>query len=216
MKHLKLFLLPWLYKILVSLIMLSCRVKQIGREIEEPLKKQGKTWIYTTWHENTATTVWVIRNGQVAMMASDSKDGEIISRGIRLFGNIPVRGSASKGGAKAVKAMVKLLKQGHLAAITPDGPRGPVRQLQSGVIYISLMSGSPIVPAHVVASREWVFPTWDSHRLPKPFSKVIVSVGAPFFVDRSRLKQNEAEVIAEVEQLMQQNIERAEQALHRF
>ncbi|MEN8213315.1 MAG: lysophospholipid acyltransferase family protein [Pseudomonadota bacterium] len=213
MKRLKLFLIPWLYKVVVSLIMLSCRVTFIGREVEEPLKQQGKTWIYTAWHENTATAVWAKRNDKVAMMASDSKDGEIIARGIRLFGNIPVRGSASRGGAKAVKAMVRLLKEGHLAAITPDGPRGPLRQLQSGVLYISLLAGSPIVPFHVVASREWVFPSWDRHRLPKPFSRVIGAVGAPYVVDRQRLKQDEAGVIAEVEELMQQNVERAEQAL---
>ena len=213
MKHLKLFLLSRLYKIVVSMIMLSCRVKYIGREIEEQLKKQGKTWIYTAWHENTAMTAWFIRNQQVAMMASDSKDGEIIARGISLFGNIPVRGSASKGGAKAVKAMVKLLKQGHSAAITPDGPRGPARQLQRGVLYISLISGSPIVAAHIVASREWVFPTWDKPRIPKPFSKVIVSIAPPYFVERSRVKLDETAVIAEVEELMQQNVERAEREL---
>jgi len=212
-KHFKLLLLSWLYKTVVSAIMLTCRVKYVGKEIEEQLIKQGQTWIYAAWHENTAMTAWFIRNEKVAMMASDSKDGEIIARGIRLFGNIPVRGSASKGGAKAVKAMVKLLKQGHSAAITPDGPRGPVRQLQRGVLYISLMSGSPIVAAHIVASREWVFPTWDRHRLPKPFSKVVVSFSGPCFVERKRVKQNEAAVIEEVQQLMQLNVERAEQAI---
>jgi len=193
--------------------MLTCRVKYIGKEIEEQLKKQGQTWIYAAWHENTALTAWFIRNEKVAMMASDSKDGELIARGISLFGNIPVRGSASKGGAKAVKAMVKLLKQGHSAAITPDGPRGPVRQLQKGVLYISLMSGSPIVAAHIAANREWVFPSWDKHRLPKPFSKVVVSYSGPYFIERNKLRQNEAAVAAEVQQLMQQNVERVEREL---
>lgn len=195
--------------------MLTCRVKYFGKEIEEQLKKQGQTWIYAAWHENTAMTAWFIRNENVAMMASDSKDGELIARGISLFGNIPVRGSASKGGAKAVKAMVKLLKQGHSAAITPDGPRGPVRQLQKGVLYISLMSGSPIVAAHIAASREWIFPSWDKHRLPKLFSKVVVSYSEPYFVDRNKLNQSEAAVIAEVQQLMQQNVERVERELLR-
>ncbi len=193
--------------------MLTCRVKYLGKEIEEQLKEQGQTWIYAAWHENTAMTAWFIRNENVAMMASDSKDGELIARGISLFGNIPVRGSASKGGAKAVKAMVKLLKQGHSAAITPDGPRGPVRQLQKGVLYISLMSGSPIVAAHIAANREWVFPSWDKHRLPKPFSKVVVSYSGPYFIDRNKLKQNETAVAAEVQQLMQQNVERVEREL---
>ncbi len=209
----KLLLFAWLYKTVVNTIMLTCRVKYIGKEVEAQLKREGQPWIYAAWHENTAMTTWFIRNQKVAMMASDSRDGELIASGIRLFGNIPVRGSSSKGGAKAVKAMVKLLKQGHSAAITPDGPRGPVRQLQRGILSIALMSGCPIVAAHIAASREWVFPTWDKHRLPKPFSKVVVSYSATYYVERNKLKQNEAAVMAEVQQLMQHNVERVEREL---
>lgn len=211
--RLTLWLLPFLYQWIMNLLMFTCRVEFVGREHIEHLKASGDSWIFTAWHENTAVSVWSERKTGAAMMASDSKDGEYIARGIERMGNLPVRGSASRGGAKAAKAMVKALKSGRPAAITPDGPRGPARKLQSGVLYISAMSDCPIVPYHVVAKREWVLTSWDRHRIPRPFSRVVISIGKPYRVDRQRLKNDESGLLDEVERAMQWNVETAEKAL---
>jgi hypothetical protein len=207
-RRLSLVLVPWLYRAAFTLILWTCRVRFVGREPVTELEKQGCTWIFSSWHENTGAAVALERNRRMAMMASDSRDGEYIARGIEAFGNIPVRGSKSSGGAKAAKAMTRWLKSGHSAAVTPDGPRGPRRELQPGVLWIGALSGAPLVPYHVTASRQWVLKkTWDKHRIPKPFSKVFVAVGPPYFVDRARLKDDEAGVIAEFEQRMNRNAE---------
>ncbi|MEN8174452.1 MAG: lysophospholipid acyltransferase family protein [Pseudomonadota bacterium] len=209
-----LWLVPRLYKLLMTMIMGTCRVRFIGRDAVGRLEEQGRTWIFTAWHENTAVSVFTERRKGLAMMASDSRDGEFIARGIEVVGNIAVRGSSSRGGAKAVKSMVRWLKSGHSAAVTPDGPRGPRHQLQPGIFWISVMSGAPLVPYHVVASRQWVFRrTWDQHRIPKPFSRVFVAVGEPYFVDRERLRSDEAGILAEFAQRMAENVSRAEAAL---
>ena len=205
-----LFLLPGLYRLLIGLLMATCKVRFTGRESLDKLAADGKSWIFGSWHENTAVSVYSERNTGCAMMASDSKDGAIIARGIELCGNIPVRGSSSKGGSKAAKAMVRLLRKGHPAAITPDGPRGPRHELQSGILMISAMSGCPIVPYHFVADRQWVFTSWDRHRLPKPFSTVWISVGKPYSVDSKRLAEEPEAVQLEVTELMMANVENAE------
>lgn len=206
-----LWLAPRLYHWALSAILATCRVRFLGRERVEALERQDRTWIFTSWHENTAVAVALERNGRLAMMASDSRDGEYIARGIERFGNIPVRGSSSKGGAKAAKSMAKWLRSGHSAALTPDGPRGPRRELQSGVLWIGALSGAPLVPYHVAATREWRLErTWDRHRIPKPFSTVYVAVGEPFFVDRERLKSDETGMVSEFSQQMDANAERAE------
>ena len=75
------------------------------------------------------------------------------------------------------------------------------------------MSGSPIVPYHAVANREWTLTSWDKHRIPKPFSRVIISVGTPYQVDKQLLKEDEADVLKKVSNLMQKNVERAEQEI---
>lgn len=204
---------PRLYQWLITGILATCRVRRLGGEGVDRLEAAGRTWIYTAWHENTAAAVGLERRRALAMMASDSKDGELIARGIECLGNIPVRGSSSKGGAKAAKAMTRWLRAGHSAAVTPDGPRGPRRELQPGVLWIAALSGAPVVPYHVAATREWVLlRTWDRHRIPKPFSTVYVAIGEPFHVDRGRLQPDEAALVAEVADRMRVNAEVAEQA----
>lgn len=204
-------LLPYLFKMLGIALLATCRVRYVGREHLDRLAAAGKTWVYANWHENTAVSVVVERDRQIALMASDSRDGEYIARAISLLGNIPVRGSSSKGGSKAVKAMVRLLRSGHSAGVTPDGPRGPRRHAQSGVLWISVMAGVPVVPCHIVASREWVFArTWDRHRLPKPFSKVYVVFGEPWTPGRQALRDDEAGELAELERRMATVVNQAE------
>lgn len=204
-----LFLLPRLYRFVTGLIVSTCRVRFVGRERVDRLAGEGRSWIFGSWHENTAIAVYLERNTASAMMASDSRDGEIIARGIELCGNIAVRGSSSKGGAKAAKSMVRLLRQGHPAAVTPDGPRGPWRELQSGILMISAMSGCPIVPYHFEADRQWVLRSWDKHRIPKPFSTLWVSIGEPCEVDRKRLTAEPERVRLEVQERMMENLANA-------
>lgn len=207
-------LLPWLYKVLITSILATCRVVFLGRERVEALQHAGRTWVFTAWHETTGASVALERNQRLAMMASDSRDGEYIARGIELLGNIPVRGSSSKGGAKAVKTMTKWLRSGHSAAVTPDGPRGPRRVLQPGILWIGALSGAPLVPYHVAATREWVLEkTWDRHRFPKPFATVYVAIGEPYVVDRQRLQDDEAAVLREFGERMARNVEVAEGAV---
>jgi len=207
---------PRLYKWLAVALLASCRVRFIHRERVARLEREGRTWIFTAWHENTAASVALERNKKLAMMASDSRDGEYIARGIERLGNIPVRGSSSRGGTKAVKSMVRWLRSGHGAAVTPDGPRGPRRVMQPGVLWIGALAGSPLVPYHVVATRQWTLErAWDRHRIPKPFSTVYVGIGEPYMVDRERLKADEEGVVEEFAAAMVRNVEITEAAARR-
>jgi lysophospholipid acyltransferase (LPLAT)-like uncharacterized protein len=209
----KLAVLPWLYRAVATATLATCRVVFLGRDRVEALERAGRTWVFVAWHETTGASVALERGKRLAMMASDSRDGEYIARGIELLGNIAVRGSSSKGGAKAVKAMTKWLRSGHSAAVTPDGPRGPRRVAQPGVLWIGALSGAPLVPYHVVATRQWVLErTWDRHRFPKPFSTVYVAIGEPFAVDRQRLQADEAGTLAELSARMAENAATAERA----
>ena len=206
-------LLPWLYKVVITTILATCRVVFLGRHRVEQFERAGRTWVFVAWHETTGTSVALERNKRLAMMASDSRDGEYIARGIELLGNIPVRGSSSKGGAKAARAMTRWLRSGHSAALTPDGPRGPRRVVQPGILWIGALSGAPLVPYHVAATRQWVLErTWDRHRFPKPFATVYVAIGEPYLVDRRKLESDEAAVLQEFGERMTRNVEVAEGA----
>ena len=208
MNKLLLTVAPLTFKALIYAIMLTCRVKRIGSHHVETLKAQGRQWIYSAWHNNTATAVWMERNQGLAMMASDSSDGELIAGAISALGNLPIRGSSSAAGDRAVRDMVRALRNGRSSALTPDGPRGPKYRLQPGVLWIAALSGCALLPYHIEADRQWEFSkSWDGHKIPKPFSTVYVCIGEPFEVSRAAMKSESEHLRDEFEKRMLDNAE---------
>jgi hypothetical protein len=64
--------------------------------------------------------------------------------------------------------------------MTPDGPRGPRRQIKEGVVFIASRSGRPLVPTAAVASPPWeIKGSWTNMLLPRPFSRVMLIAGTP-------------------------------------
>lgn len=116
------------------------------------------------------------------MLISQSQDGEHIHRIIKCLGFHTVRGSSSKGGLRGLRGLVKAVEAGYDVAITPDGPRGPARQVQSGVIHLARHTGAPIVPITTSANRYKQFRSWDQFLVPYPFSKAVIFLGEPLFV----------------------------------
>jgi len=201
---------PKLLFLFLIFIGLTCRKRIIGENYIEELKKEGKNWIYLLWHNNIAIASWVLRKDHLVIMASASEDGGLATEMLQNFGFETVRGSSSKGGLKAMLSIVKLIKSGRSAALTPDGPRGPKYELQKGTIVIAQKTGVPLVPIDIQATGQWVLnKSWDQHKLPKPFSTLIISIGKPIYVD-SHLKSDDLNQIQKrVETEMNQNVQRA-------
>src|SRR5262249_56511792 len=94
----------------------------------------GRRLIYAVWHGRIVMMPWVnvwLRRTRgarrVAVLASRSRDGEIVSRYVARFGLATVRGSSSRGGAGALRQLVAAVRAGQDVALVPDGPRGPHR-----------------------------------------------------------------------------------------
>ena len=101
-----------------------------------------------------------------------------------------IRGSTARGGSQALLEMIRSSSDAHLG-ITPDGPRGPRRQLKPGAVVVASQSGLPIVPIGIGFARAWRFGSWDRFALPLPFSTLVGVMGEPIVVpanlDRSGL-----------------------------
>jgi lysophospholipid acyltransferase (LPLAT)-like uncharacterized protein len=93
-----------------------------------------------------------------------------------------VRGSSSRGGARALLGAVRQLQAGRAVAFTPDGPRGPRRELKPGVVAAAQRGGGVIVPIHAEADRAWRLHSWDRFMIPKPLARVQITYGLPFEV----------------------------------
>ncbi|MCT8334447.1 lysophospholipid acyltransferase family protein [Leptospira sp. 85282-16] len=204
------WLLPLIAVWFQRLIGLTSRFRFLTNERYEELFKNKKPFIYSIWHTNVLYSPYLHRGKNVAVLISESKDGDYINQVVHRFGNTSIRGSSSKGGSKALKAMIQHLKKGLPAAFTPDGPRGPALVLQPGIIAAAQVTQVPIIPFHYECSRQWILEkAWDKHRVPKPFTTFVVSYGEPISVPRELNEEEFEQMRLKVEEAMLNNRNRA-------
>jgi lysophospholipid acyltransferase (LPLAT)-like uncharacterized protein len=146
---------------------------------------RGDGCMFVLWHGRLLAPAYLHRHEQLATLVSRSADGEYLSRLLLHWGYVPVRGSSSRGGMAAVRELAREARSGRSLVITPDGPRGPREVMKNGPLYVARLSGRPIIPVAAAADRGWWFEGWDHFLVPKPFSRVLVKYGEPFYVPRA-------------------------------
>lgn len=153
--------------------------------------------IYIFWHEYILFPFYLRGHNNLAMLLSRHQDAEMLSHAARHLGYEFVRGSSRKGGAAALRELLRRSGRMNLA-ITPDGPRGPRRTLAQGPIYLSSRLGLPLVAMGFGFDRPWRMPTWDRFALPRPYSRargvVSPSIQIPPDLDREGLEHYRVEV----------------------
>lgn len=189
----------------MQLIGLTCRVRWHNREALDQFTTNQQPFVLGMWHNCSTICGWVMRDQGMAVMISDSRDGEYIAKLCTLFGNKTIRGSSSKGALKAMYSAIKLLYKKQPVAITPDGPRGPRYKLQGGILWLAAAGKAPVLPLHIESSRQWVLNSWDQHCFPKPFSTIHVSFGTPTTVEQTAFNDNLEELTQQVEDAMMAN-----------
>ncbi len=122
-------------------------------------------YIYALWHETLMGMAGRTWGAKMHMLVSRHADGELIARICQHLGWGVVRGSTTRGGATALREMVGLSRHA-LLAVTPDGPRGPRRQVQPGVVFLASQTGLPIVPIGVADTQVWRGRSWDRFTVP--------------------------------------------------
>lgn len=159
------------------------------RESDE-LKKllaSNSIFVVAHWHGEELGILHLLKPYRVACMVSQSFDGELIARMISHLGSRAVRGSSSRGAVQALKGILRLAKEGWRPSVAVDGPRGPRHQVKRGVVEIAKILKVPIVPINMACSRSFIFKkSWNKSELPLPFSRIVVSWGAPIYYDSSQ------------------------------
>lgn len=176
-------LLPPLAYAYLSAVGATSRVRWEGLEHLRGL--QGKGFIYAFWHQRQAFFTWTHRGSKLAptVLVSRSRDGELIARAMRLSGIASVRGSSSRGASSAARELLEVLASGRPVGITPDGPKGPAREVKPGALYLALKSGCPILPiANALSRTLTIARAWDRFQVPLPFSRACVVHGPPLSV----------------------------------
>jgi lysophospholipid acyltransferase (LPLAT)-like uncharacterized protein len=176
------------------------------------LKALGATWrvrlhgweAYRARHEAGERVVLVLWHGQmlvcahahripIAVMISEHRDGEIIAQVLRLLGHSAVRGSSSRGGARALLEAARTMANGSDVAITPDGPRGPRHSFAPGALALAFRANAPLVSLVAHADRAWRLRSWDGFEIPKPFARITVCYSAPRHVEAADVRDASAQ-----------------------
>lgn len=138
--------------------------------------KNREPFIVAHWHGDELVLFSQIGYLRIATIASTSKDGEMMNAMIHLIGGTTTRGSSTRGGASALKGLIRLVKSGWNSSFAVDGPRGPIYEVKPGVFELSRLVSAPIFAGGVACENAWrAERSWNKAFLPKPFAKVIIS-----------------------------------------
>jgi lysophospholipid acyltransferase (LPLAT)-like uncharacterized protein len=144
----------------------------------DPIHGVTKPRIYIFWHENILIPLYLRGHCHLAMLLSQHGDADILARVAYHMGFDCVRGSTYRGGARAIRDLFERSRIQHLT-ITPDGPRGPRRQLAQGPIYLASRLQLPLVLMGFGYDRPWRANSWDKFAIPRPFSRARAVIGPP-------------------------------------
>lgn len=184
-------LAPPLAAALVRLLGATLRVGVTGADALRPHWAARRPLIYAVWHGRILMVPWLNARlcsthgaRPVTVLVSRSSDGELVARFLRRFGLDAVRGSSSRGGGAAARALLGRIERGEDVAVIPDGPRGPRGRLQPGVVALAALTGAPIVPLAVAARPARRLGSWDEFMLPLPFARCALVFGPPVAIPR--------------------------------
>lgn len=147
---------------------------------QHPADPASEQYFYAFWHEGLLAPLKT--RSKVKMLISQHADGEIIAQVCHWLGFGTVRGSTTRGGCEAIQALIHESHSKTHLGITPDGPKGPRRKLQTGIIFVASLTGLPIVLAGIGFTRAWRLKSWDRFAIPRPGSTLCSVVSEPIHV----------------------------------
>jgi lysophospholipid acyltransferase (LPLAT)-like uncharacterized protein len=182
---------PWLIKALgfagawmVRLWITTLRYRHyaIGSSALPDHPQLRSRYIYAFWHENMLLPAYHCARPDVSVLISQHADGELIATVCQELGFRVIRGSSTRGGTEALRQMLRAARRGAHLALTPDGPRGPRRQVQAGVIYLAAKTGLPIIASGIGFQNPWRLRSWDRFVLPRPWCRATLVTADPIAI----------------------------------
>ncbi len=167
---------------LISVIGKTIRFEADGPDYRDSKDSRMSVPIICGWHDRLFAGAYYFRDRGLVVMSSISFDAEYTARVIQRFGFGIIKGSSTRGGARALVEMVRAMKGGTPMLFTVDGPRGPRYEAKPGPPLLAKLTGSPILPISIEVKKCWTLNSWDKAQIPYPFTRARVFVGDPIFV----------------------------------
>lgn len=176
---------PVLIKALLRFILWTNKVEVVGLEQFYAKVKQHPS-IIILWHNRVVLGPnffgeYCAPTSNYTAYVSHSRDGEWLALATESFKNGYTIRVPKRNKHESLRTFIKTLKNSILL-ITPDGPRGPKYKIKSGVVFAASVAKAQIFPFSWSASKSWQLKSWDKLKIPKPFGRIVIGFGDPFFL----------------------------------
>lgn len=162
-------------------------------------------FILCVWHDAVLVPIFSAppaNRRETCCLVSQHQDGSFLAEALRRLGFTTVRGSSKRGGAQALKQLIEDTAGRHIV-ISPDGPRGPRREMKAGAVYLASQTGRRIIAGGYGARRCWrVRGSWTDLLVPAPFTTVYVVSGEPIAIPPDLSRDELDAHVARVQQSM--------------
>lgn len=180
-----------------ALDFLNLRIQHHDRSVDPARPEYSEHVVFCFWHEYILVVLPRWGQTPITVLCSQHRDGEWVNQTAESLGLNIVRGSSTRGGSSAIRQMKKNSQFSSLA-ITPDGPRGPRREMAMGPVYLASLLGMPLVPVGIGISNPYRLNTWDKFAIPRVNSRVRMIFGSkqyiPPKIKRDQLEASRIEV----------------------
>ena len=191
-RFLALIIAPFFGSLLIRLI--SITNKKI---FHAPPTLDDENFIMACWHGELLMVPYAYthykQKPKVKLVISEHFDGNIIAKTLNKFGFETIRGSSTRGGAKALIESIRALKDGYDLGITPDGPKGPRHEIHDGIVVMAQKAKKKIVLVEIKPTKYWQLSSWDKFIIPKPFGEINYYISD--LIDISNITVSEAKTI---------------------
>ncbi len=185
LRYLAIFIVPLLGSLLIRLLSLTNK-----KVFHAPESLGEQQFIMACWHGQLLMIPYAYKKyrkiPKVKLLISEHFDGNLIAKTLNYFGFETIRGSSTRGGAKALIGSIKEIKKGYDLGITPDGPKGPRHEVHDGIVLMAQKTKVKIVLVEIKPSKFWQINSWDRFIIPKPFG--IINYYISDLIDLSQME----------------------------
>lgn len=163
----------------------------------DKVKENEESYVFAFWHNKLVIpTICFSYIEKKAVLASPSKDGELISVPLEKMGFHMVRGSSNQNPTASLVSLIKLMKKGYSIGTPVDGPKGPIYEVKPGMIYLAQKGSMRMVPLGGAYKSKWTFnKAWDKFQFPKPFTTMVFLMGDPIEIPKDANIEEYCEIL---------------------
>ena len=165
--------------------------------------------ILVQWHE-FIPAILMLAPPRISVLNSSHGDARILGKAARLVGAKPIWGSSNRSPLAALRHLKEEIETGRHVLITPDGPRGPARQMALGPVALAQLTGAPIMLFAAHCTSAWRLRSWDKTQIPKPFSTVTLYWSEPMKMVRTKDKDQQTQMQTDLEAALNELSARAD------